>query len=292
MFFHLSMDAAITPIRRPLRIVSAKSQSSVESHINEAGWKIAWRIGEPTNKEPNGEVLDDGKIEGKNAEIARIRSAEIPWRVSIGTFDIGIVGTDCLLDHLDENTVRIFGGYAYGRTRGQALAFLGVFAKQSSLFNSWADVPNGTTIGTERPHITKQHIELNGRLAEIYWGRDESQYQKFQNEMADEGKLAIKIIEGAGAQQLPDDELLVMVGETGRRQRNYDLKDISKICDIETLMLVNVESMRNPAIFREVKQFLNDLDRITVKLETDLQVHVEGEAVVVPTHFQSGERSA
>ncbi len=281
----------VTPIRQPLRIVYGKSQSSVETHMIEAGWQIIWRNGEPTTKEPNGETLDDGAIKGKNAQIARIRSAEIPWRVSIGSFDIGIVGTDCLLDHLDENSVRINGGYAYGRTRGQALPFLGVFARESSLFSTWDDVPNGTTIITERPHLTKDEAEKNGRAAEIFWG-DERNYLKFQNEMADKGKLAIKIIEGAGAQQLQDDELLVMVGETGRRQRNYDLKEISRICDVETLILVNIESMRRPAIFREIQQFMRDLDRVTVKLESDSIRSVEKESIVVPRHLSSGERSA
>ncbi len=258
-----------------LKIVTAKSQGSVENHLERAGWKPAWRVGEPTAKEPNGEALDDGIIAGKSAQIARIRSAQIPWRVSVGAFDAGLVGTDCLLDHLYSN-LEVHGGFAYGRGFNFTPAYLALFTKDQSELSSLKDFPPGTIVMTERPHLTQAFLEINDCPAEIFWGGEDNEFDRFHRKQEDLGKMSIKLIDGGGAQQLQDGELLALVNETGRRGRNYGLREIAKICDIETLLLVNSSSIKDPTKREGLKQLIRDLDRVAISQESEGVVYPEG----------------
>lgn len=263
-----------------ISILIAKSQESVEERFKNGGWNPIWRIGEPTSKYPNGEPLDDGLIEGKNATISRVRSAEIPWKISIGVdadnegFDVGIVGTDCLVDHPLED-ITILEAFLEGREFNGNQSRLSIFAKNDSSIKTLEDLRANPhlvrALMTERPHLSQAFLSANGVPTEI-WDNG-SNYLRFAEEKHRQRIIPIKIIEGAGAQQLhTSSELLAMVGETGRRQRNYDLREIVKMCDIETLVLANTRSLENRVKRLGINQLVQDLINGAVRRETEGQV--------------------
>lgn len=261
-------------MNRPISIVIAASQEAVKEHFGNSGWEITWRRGEPTEKHPGGEPLDDGVIEGKNAIITQIRSAEIPWRLSLGRdsegkgFDIGLVGTDCFIDHPGEN-LTLLTTFLYGRSLNGDRPRLSIFSREGSAISTIEDIKREPieALMTERPHLCQRYLDAQGIPNEIFWS--ESDYEGFANKAQSEGKIPIKVIEGAGGQQIRGNELLAMVAETGRRQRNYNLHEVVELCTVETLALANTRSYQDRYTRIAINRLVRDLEAGYLSVETE-----------------------
>lgn len=241
-------------------------EEPIEHHLEQAGYKPVWHRGKPTPKNPEGNILKIGEIEEFGIRLIKIRSGKVPRRVSEGAFDLGFVGTDVFLDHELPN-IKIASDFDHGRDKDEGSPYLELVAHANSPINSLKDITPGTIVMTERPHLTKQYLTERGFKTILYWNTRPK--DEFKRRLVEAGKVGIEIIEGGGGQQIMEDELLALVTESGQTRIDYDLKHIAKICDIDTLLLVNNNSLLDPEKKDTIRDLVLRLDNVYRPIESE-----------------------
>lgn len=241
-------------------------ETPIEDHLAKAGLSPAWDRGKPTKGKPEGNLLRKGHIPNFEIDVVKIRSSELPKRVSEGVFDVALVGTDVYMDHKLPN-MRVVAKFDHGREIGQGNPYLELVAHPNSLINSIAEIPAGTVVMTERPHLTKDFLEKNGLKTVLYWNTRNK--VDFKKRLKASNRVGIEIIDGGGPQQIQEDELLALVTESGQTREDYDLKQIAIICDIETLLIVNEQSYNDPEKTQEIKNFTHKMELSYRAVETE-----------------------
>lgn len=256
---------------KTIKIAYAYSQKTVATLLSEAGWKPQWQHGHQwtDTEDPLRDTLPKGllmKGEEPLAEIYGIRSIDIPRRVSLGHRDIGLVGTDNLREKKFPRIVKI-GKVSLGRTFITPPA-LEVWVMADSPIKSLADVNPNVVVQTERPNFTLAELKKHGHKAVIE-PLDVADPREFRRKAAQEGLVAIEIIGGAGPQQLENNEALVIVNETGNTKRNYGMREIGKLCDIDTIIIANEESLKDPEKRRLIERFTVDVEGVYSAIEIE-----------------------
>lgn len=241
-------------------------QDPIEDHFDKAGLELRWSRGKPNPKNPEGNILKVGEIDELGIRLVKIRSSMVPRRVSEGVFDMGFVGTDVYLDHRLPN-ITIASNFDHGRDPEQGNSYYELVAHPNSQINNLADVIPGTIVLTERPHLTKQWLNEQGFKTIMYWNTRPK--DEFRKRLVDIGRIGIEIIEGGGPQQIQEDELLALVTESGQTRIDYDLKQVAKICDIDTLLLVNDGSLFDPEKRLVIRALLGRLEKVYKPIETE-----------------------
>lgn len=261
-----------------IRIGYSVNQDSVEQHLERAGLTVIWIKGKPSEKYPEGKPLNVGYIPEIDATVVKLRSAQIPERVSSGHLDIGFVGTDCVLDHIDMENLETRGtSYAYGRTLDAPQSYLEFTTSAESEIPDMEHIPEGTVMITERPHLTERIANDYGYTTERYWNQGNT--NKFKQDLKKAGKIGIRVIDGAGPQQLyenplANDEILALVTETGQTNLDYELRHLMKVVDIETIPLLNTESLKDQEKAKTIMFVLDKLDEVAVyPTEGRIQFH-------------------
>lgn len=255
----------------PIKIAYAYSQKTVATLLSEAGWKPQWLHGHQwtDTDDPLRDTLPKGillKGDKPVAEIYGIRSIDIPRRVSLGDRDIGLVGTDNLREKKFPRIVEI-GKVPLGRTFTTPPA-LEVWVMADSPIKTLADITPNIVVQTERPKFTLAELKKHGHKAVIE-PQDLTDPLEFRRKATQEGFVAIEIIGGAGPQQLESNEVLVIVNETGGTKINFKMREIGKLCDIDTIIIANEESLADPEKRRLIERFTVDLEGVYSAIEVE-----------------------
>ena len=183
-------------------------QESTRELFQRAGYSIVY--GERSNYP----YIDDPEM-----ETLLIRAQEIPRYVDHGILDIGIAGTDMIVEN-DADVVRIIElGYSKA-SLGSVRWVLAV--PQDSSFESVSDL-EGKTIATELVNTTKKYLREKGVRAtvEFSWGATE-----------------VKPPDLADA--------IVELTETGSSLRANNLRIIDVVAESQSCLLANKDSWEDP----------------------------------------------
>lgn len=248
---------------------SYNQEGPIERHFKDAGLNPVWDKGTPTKNNPEGKVLRIGKVDGMaNDEIRLIktRSSRVPKRVSEGVYDLGMVGTDILEDHMLPD-IEVVGRFAHGRINEQGNSYLELVSTNGSGIRTLTDISPGTIVHTEVPHLTKKFLEENGIKTALYWNTQAK--HEFKQRLIRAGRVGLELSPGGVAQDLQDDEVLALVTESGDTREYYGLRSIQKIMDIETLLIANGISLRDPEKSQLLESIIARLDESHVTRENE-----------------------
>lgn len=239
-------------------------------HLALAGWNPLFVHGIPTDEYLMGNELDKGTIESKGDEIIKIRTRDIPREVSGGYVDVGFVGSDCLEARFGKQ-LEVLSSFSYGREWDSRPSRVEIVAHSDSTVSSVNDIKPGAIFLTE-----PQHLPLIKKLLEDlgYKVRREGHNAgpEFHKRLIGEGSVGVSLVGGAIPVLLdPELHFGVMVNETGRTVSDYDLKVVTKICDIETLLITSKRVLSDETKRERVLQLQKDLESayIRVQLESE-----------------------
>lgn len=247
---------------------SYNQEGPIEEHFRKAGLAPVWSRGVPTPRNPEGNVLRRGYIEGwgNDIELVKTRSSRVPKRVSEGVYDLGLVGTDIYDDHFLENTI-IVGRFDHGRKNGHGNSYLELVTTEDSTISTVEDITPGTIVHTEVPHLTKKFLQERGHKTALYWNTQTK--SRFKERLVRSGRVGLELSPGGVAQDLQPDEVLALVTESGDTRVDYKLKTITKICDINTLLIANEASLIDPEKARSLRFVIARLDESHVYKESE-----------------------
>lgn len=243
---------------------------NVRDLLTEGGWPVVFDVGvsEPTH--PYHNELNKGKLLGfVEGDVIQIRSMDMLKIIGERRYDAMIVGSDCVEERFSPQFVELMR-LPLGRQWNAPRPRLELVALQSSSVQDVADIQPGSIVMTERPRITKSYFESFGR-GTINEGLDVD--PEFKQRLLEAESVGIREILGDGPAQLdsyyPDDYFLAMVSETGNTVRDYDLKVISVIRDIDTLLITREDVLNDPTKREAVRQLVFDLENTYPKLKRE-----------------------
>lgn len=259
----------LMPNAYDLKLAIPYTQKALVRLLFEAGWEPTFDHGhqwtDPADN-PLADVIEKGVISSRNTHIYAIRSIDIPKRVSLGDRDLALVGTDNIEEKSFPRIVRL-GAVPLGRTfvTPPALEF---WVHDYSPIRTLGDIRPGMIVLTDRPNFTARKLEEHG-FKTLKEAGDESDPKKFREKAEREGSIAIEVIAGKGPPQLEDKEVLVIINETGNTKRNYKLREIGKLCSVETVIIANEDSLRDPEKRRIMEGFTTDIEGVHAALEVE-----------------------
>ena len=240
-----------------MKIVIPQNQKPVRSLMEQAGWT-------PIFEEIRSNI---GIVTENGSPIIQLRSMDALRTVASGKADVGFVGSDCVADK-PSWAVKSLNAFSFGRAIDAQKPRLEIVSSESSPIFSMKDVRQGSIFLSERPTVTYRYLTDLGFPVEI---EQDQNPNDFRVELIRNGKVGICIIQGTSPVQLePGNDLGVMVNETGRTVTGYNLKVIAKICDIETILIVNPNSLQNKNTREQILKFQRDLESAYKQIEKEL----------------------
>lgn len=259
-----------------LKLIIPKFQREARLHLQDAGWTPVFDYGEPVDDDSSMSELDKGIIEETGDPIIKIRSRDIPRQISMGYADIGLVGSDCVSARASKQIV-VLGSFEYGRKRNAPQPRVEICAHGNSTVSSIEEVKPGSIFMAETQHLRliKEFLEERGfkvKREGVNAGPEFHQY------LVENDAVGITQIGGSGP-VLIDDEMYfaVMVNEEGQTVSEYGLNVIAKVCDIETLLIANINSLEDKTKRERILQLKEDL---ATAYEHRVQKEFEGLLVV------------
>jgi ATP phosphoribosyltransferase len=200
-------------------------------------------------------TIDDPRI----SEVRILRPQEIPEYVAEGLFDLGVTGRDWIEE--TSSAVASLGELRYSKATSRPIRVVLAVAEDSAV-RRVEDLPAGTRVSTEYPHLTRRFLIAHGVTAEV-----RSSY-------------------GATEAKIPDiADAVVEITETGRALRAAGLRVIGTILESYTELIANPVSYADDTKRHAMEQLLTLLsgaliarERVLVKLNvaaTDLNAVIE-----------------
>jgi ATP phosphoribosyltransferase len=192
-------------------------------------------------------TIDDARI----GEVRILRPQEIPIYVEKGYFDLGISGWDWVQE-TGSDVVSVmdlsYNRYTVGRPVRVVLA-----VANDSPVQRGQDIPPGSRISTEYPHLTRQYFDRLGIPVEIYRSY------------------------GATEAKVPDiADALVDVTETGSTLQRMGIRIVEALLESTTRLIANKEACADPqkrAEIEDIKILLGGALAARGKVLLKLNVH-------------------
>ncbi len=192
-------------------------------------------------------TIDDPRV----GEIRLLRPQEIPVYVQKGYFDLGITGWDWVRE--TQSDVVDIMDLSYNKTSiGQPVKIVLAVAGDSPL-EKGSDIPPGSRISTEYPHLTQEYFDKLGIPVEIYRSY------------------------GATEAKVPDiADAVVDVIETGATFRRLGMKIVDVLLESTTKLIANKDSYADPrkrADIEDIKTLLKGVIAARGKVLIKMNVH-------------------
>lgn len=262
-----------------LKIVIPKYMGTTRVHLAIAGWKPLFDQGLPTDEHLMGNELDKGMIESKGDEVIKIRTRDIPRAVSWRYADVGFVGSDCLEARFDKQLV-ILSRFNYGREWDSRPSRVEIVAHSDSEVSAIDEIKPGSIFLAEHQHLRL----INNFLQDCGYKVRREGYNagpEFHKRLIEEGSVGVSQVGGAIPVLLdPELHFGVMVNETGRTVRDYGLKVVTKVCDIETLLIANKRSLEDEASRERILELQESLEAAYIRVQRESEGLSSPERVV------------
>ena len=192
-------------------------------------------------------TIDDPRV----GEVRLLRPQEIPVYVQKGYFDLGITGWDWVRE--TQSDVVDIMDLSYNKTSiGQPVKIVLAVAGDSPL-EKGSDIPPGSRISTEYPHLTQEYFDKLGIPVEIYRSY------------------------GATEAKVPDiADAVVDVMETGATFRRLGMKIVDVLLESTTKLIANKDSYADPrkrADIEDIKTLLKGVITARGKVLIKMNVH-------------------
>ncbi len=192
-------------------------------------------------------TIDDPRV----GEVRLLRPQEIPVYVQKGYFDLGITGWDWVRE--TQSDVVDIMDLSYNKTSiGQPVKIVLAVAGDSPL-EKGSDIPPGSRISTEYPHLTQEYFDKLGIPVEIYRSY------------------------GATEAKVPDiADAVVDVIETGATFRRLGMKIVDVLLESTTKLIANKDSYADPrkrADIEDIKTLLKGVIAARGKVLIKMNVH-------------------
>ncbi|MBI3282502.1 hypothetical protein HYZ70_00315 [Candidatus Curtissbacteria bacterium] len=256
--------------------VIPQTQGTVRHLLAEAGWKPEFEHGHPEEEEEQGQILNRGIIRQTGDAIIQVRSMDALRLVASGSFDVGMVGTDCILEKPTWKVEKL-AEFSFGRLWGFEPPRLEIVVPGRFKTQSLRKIKPGAIFLSERPAITRQFLQNLGFDTELETNGDPS---LFKEKLIAQNQVGIWEVLGAVPVQLKEAGYYgVMVNESGRTVRDYDLRVIDKILDISTVLIANPNSFQDEQKRERIWSLRRDLEVTYKKLEAEIPRGAEPEAI-------------
>lgn len=254
-----------------------QNQSTVRDHIFWAKWDVRFPLTSGDSDPPRGYELNTGKLRspgGVEIDLRQIRSIDMLKNISEERFDLAIVGSDCF-EERGHPHLRELARFPYGRKWDAPQPRLEVCAHPNSTINHLNEVEPGAIFMTERPHLTQ--IKLRERdLAAVFEGNHADPLE-VKKTLVEQQMVGIREIAGSGPAQLDsrpeyvDKYFVVMVNETGSTVRDYDLKVVDKLCDIDIVLISPEKSLMDREKGSILRQFAQDMEEAYIPIRKEFE---------------------
>jgi ATP phosphoribosyltransferase len=172
-------------------------------------------------------IIDDPRIE----EVRLLRPQEIPLYVQEGYFDLGISGQDWVCETASD-IVELMDLEYNKRTMGQPVRLVLAVAEDSPVTRA-EEMPPGSRISTEYPHLTQTFFDRLGITVRIY-----PSY-------------------GATEAKVPDIvDAVVDLSETGSTLRRAGLRMVCTLLESTAMLIANRQSHADPQKLTEMKELM------------------------------------
>jgi len=193
-----------------IAIPKGSLQSQTLELFEQAGLEIR-----RTEREYNARI-DDPRI----GKVKILRPQEIPGYVASGYFDLGISGTDWIVE--SGSDVVTVANLNYGK-QGPGTVKVVVAVPQATAIRSARDVPPGSRVSTEYPNLTRAFFQRLGIPVEVQFSY------------------------GATEAKVPElTDLVVDLTETGSTLRKNGLRIVDVILQSTSELIANAESWSDP----------------------------------------------
>jgi ATP phosphoribosyltransferase len=185
-----------------------------------------------TEREYNAKI-DDPRV----GKVKILRPQEIPTYVEKGYFDLGISGTDWIIE--SGSKVTKVCELEYGK-RGPGKVKVVLAVPQQQNIKSARDIPPGSRVATEYPNLTKKFFEGFGTPVEIQYSY------------------------GATEAKVPElTDVVVDLTETGSTLRKNGLKIVDVILESTSELIANNDSWSDPHKREEIQAIETLLSAVT-----------------------------
>ncbi|OGD93100.1 hypothetical protein A2697_02225 [Candidatus Curtissbacteria bacterium RIFCSPHIGHO2_01_FULL_41_44] len=247
-----------------LKFIIPQNQPTTREHMALAGWEPTFmRSHSRADSSQAANELNIGIVRLRHTEnkfgIIQVRSLAIPEAIADGRYDVGLVGSDCVAEK-PSTRFEVRAQFSYGRVWDSLPPRLEFIAHPDSSLGSIQDLQPGSIVMTERPLVTKSYLEekIHHPVLISDLGED---LVDFRARLHEAGSVGINVVPGSvPALVEPDGYYGVLVNETGGTARDYGLKVIAKIMDIQTLLIANIHTLQDAGKRELICRFQQDLE--------------------------------
>lgn len=256
-----------------IRIAIPQTQRAVREHLEKSGFELAFKRG--TRRSANSlegpelyignitkPVYEEGQLNVyRTHEVVQLRTMDAIYNVALGRCDVGIVGSDAVIEKAGIWPVQKLDEYHYGRALGERPPRLEIVAHGDSKARSPLDIKTSDIFYTERVNITKVYLEDLGHNVLIEGNESPREFRRLLQET---GSVGIHVMLGSAPAQLaPEGEFGVMVNESGDTVDDYNLRVIDEIMPVHTWLVANPNSMFDEVKRETILQLQRDLSEAT-----------------------------
>ncbi len=223
----------------------------VRNHLNCAGFEV--EINEGVFR---GEIRN-WEIAGRPVLIGLPRSLDIPPRVAWRKYDFALVGEDCIQEQELRYKIQVerVVSFPYGRKTCGSPPKLVIVANATEPIQRVEDIPPGTLIPSDFPWVTRRYLKEKGLKPRFITSYDVDVDER-REQLRRNRAVGIEVIHGAALTEVSlDQDIGVVVDETGETIASNGVRRIATIMDVPTVLIANVKVFRDdPQVRAAIKE--------------------------------------
>jgi len=249
----------------------------VRDHLNCAGLEI--EINEGVFRG----AIRNWEIGGRSVLIGLPRSLDIPPRVAWRKYDFALVGEDCIQEQGLRYKIQVerVASFPYGRRTCGSPPKLVIVVNATETIKRVEDIPPGTLISSDFPWVTKQFLEGRGLKPRFITSYD-MDVDKRREQLRRNRAVGIEVIHGAALTEVSlDQDIGIVVDETGETVNSNGVRRIATIMDVPTVLIANVKVFKeNPQVRAAINELADRLRKALSCLEERVALRDANEEAV------------
>ena len=206
------------------------------------------------------------EIAGRPVLIGLPRSLDIPPRVAWRKYDFALVGEDCVQEQELRYRIEVerIASFPYGRRTCGSSPKLVIVADANEEIKRLEDIPPGTLISSDFPWLTRKFLEGRGLKPRFITSYDMDVDER-REQLRRNRAVGIEVIHGAALTEVSlDQDIGVVVDETGETVNSNGVLRIATIMDVPTVLIANT------AVFRDDPRVRAAIKELAARLKSAL----------------------